>query len=283
MLHPTASVGNTHPDDRIALGSLAGPALRQSLERQWREEDFVPVNFEENLVLIGSAGPEGLSRLIFGYRNNGKFLEYVGTPLDLPYHWVEDEREVRSECLRYQSGGAVTTRPNWGVRSLKGAAGATRFPELDRQHFLASDLLLVSRIPNFLSVTRSGSTLISVGGTHGVGTRAVSLVTKDRDVVSQILETLRESGTDYFQALLSAEKIHHHEGSGSVATTVRLLDVVPLHFTDLQLEKAFDSAASAYTGWVSETSTRANQKPFSTSPNRIIRPWFGYGPFEGPE
>lgn len=270
MSHPTLHRGSVHADDASAFAALAGPALAWALDSGWLSvETDICTDIEGDLVLVGSPGPESLSRLVFGYRRDVSAPEgliYVGDTLDLPYRWQEDISKIGSDCLRYQPNGRVTLRPNWSIVHTRGARERTLYPRLRNDGFLETDYLLVSRLPNFLTnrALSEGRTIVSVGGTHGIGTRAVSFVTQSEDFLTRI-SRYGTSRSLWFQALFEARSIVHNPNLGSRAKSLALVDFVPLRYGDEALGRAQKAVFDRYTAWATEAVDRGLHIPMNDS------------------
>ena len=265
MSHPTVQRGSFHPDDVTAFRALAGPSLSRCLETGWLNlQDSLASDLESNLILIGAPGPESLSRLVFGYRQrDGGGLSFTGDTLDLPFRWQEDVSVVRANCLRYQQGGLVTTRPNWPILDSRTGSVISRYPETNCSGFLLSDYLLVTKVPNFITpgAQASGRSVVSFGGSHGIGTRAVSLLLDSSEVMRRLGEEYSKGGSRYFQALLEARSIVHEPRTGSHAKRLALVAFVPLAFHDSTLDHSRQAIYAHYTDWAREAGGRGIEIP----------------------
>jgi hypothetical protein len=100
--------------------------------------------------------------------------------------------------------------------------------------YLASDYLIVTRLPNFLSPDfdeakpDEWSYLLVIGGGHGFGTRAIELLLRPDNM--SILEALAEQlrNEQVFQILFEAGDVQVDSRAVHVAHAIQLLDVVPL-------------------------------------------------------
>lgn len=261
MLHPTLAHGTVHLDDQLAFGALAVGSLSRLTPMPWLRLEYVPCEPSDTIVTVGSAWPEGLTRLIFGYtaRPGSEDLQYVGGVIDLPYRWAVSVNEVRSECFRYQPAGLICRRPNWGVVSMRQGFPQTLYPDLANDHFLVTDYLLITRLPNFLAEPDRGSALISLGGTHGVGTRSVELMAGDKRLIADLAHRVGTGKSKFFQVLLEASAIRHSPTHGSEAKRLRIVDFVPLQISDDQAAAARRTVASRFTDWVAEVSVRGER------------------------
>lgn len=257
LLHSTLERGLVHPDDAAAFAAVAGPSLAYAMNSDWLLLDEVAGRLEDNVVLIGSPGSEGLSRLIFGYEESSdQRLQFVGDVLDLPYHWEEDSTQVTGDCLRLQPDGRTSRRPNWPIISARERVPYR--PRTDNEGFLTSDYLLVSMLPNFLTIegNERGRTILSVGGSHGVGTRAIERLLMDTKLMSELLTKYQDGKSPHFQALFEACSVVHSARSGSIAKRLSLMDYVPLFFNDDAIRIAHRSVTERFTDWMRETEGR---------------------------
>lgn len=257
VLHSTLERGSVHPDDAAAFATIAGPSLAHAMQSDWLLLDEVAGDLESNVVVIGSPGSEGLSRLIFGYQESSDHrLQYTGTTLDLPYRWEEDRAEVSASCLRMQPDGHTSRRPNWPIVDAR--HGLSLRPRTNNEGFLTSDYLLVTKLPNFLTASGNerGRTILSVGGSHGVATRAVEHLFSQPELAAELLRRHHGAPAPHFQALFEARSVVHSARLGSTARRLVLVDYVPLTFTDQAIHLAHRAAAERFTDWMRETEGR---------------------------
>lgn len=115
----------------------------------------------------------------------------------------------------------MVERPNWRI------AGPERshVPRVDEDGVLLEDYLLVTKLRNYLSPVAldDGRAVISFGGTHGTGTRALGLIFRDRDVLGELVDQLR-SRPAAFQMLFRVGDIAHDQKVGSHARTIELVE-----------------------------------------------------------
>jgi hypothetical protein len=187
-----------------------------------------------DLALIGSPTAEGLSRLIFGYASDDDpdSLTPDRVPVDLPYRWVISKNEVdeRAVARRYVAGRGLVERPNWRIAG----PGRIFIPHVDDQGVLMDDYLLVTRLRNYLSHSAidEGRFIVSFGGSHGTGTRALELLFQNTPVLAQIAAQ-RQNRPAAFQALFRVGDIEHSRTVGSYARKIELVDdiiILPDHY-----------------------------------------------------
>jgi hypothetical protein len=257
--HPLYTRGDPHPDDRAALATVAEDDVYDALTR--KTLSLVPdvtVSLSDGLVLIGSPEAEAVTRLAFGYeaKTNGPGMMYVGAPIDLPYRWEEDPERVAARSSRFVAGRGLVERPNWPIIDQRKARAKALFPVVRNDGLLATDLLLITRVPNFLSeiAYQSGRAIISFAGTHGTATRAVEKALHDERLLVQIAEAI-PVGTEAFQILIEVGEILHDSALGSRAQSLVLRDVQC--FT--RSEAAWRSATLAVTerelSWLAEVTS----------------------------
>ena len=265
--HPTLERGMVHPDDASAFRALAGPILSASILNGGLElEETIRSSLNSNFVLIAAPSSETLSRLIFGYRQrrNGDDLIFEGSPLDLPFRWQEDFSGVRGHerCHRYNPGGATTSRPNWPIIDSRNYRERSIYPETHNDGFLRTDYLLVTKIPNFLTPgSLAGKTIISFGGTHGVATRATSLLLNSPGLMKRLVDDYHDGRSPHFQALFKATSIIHEPRGGSHAKQLSLEAFVPLSFDDVVLDESRRTVNARFTDWAAEATGRGLGAP----------------------
>ena len=248
-----------HPDNLRGLLAAAGTEYRKAAETNTlREVTNVAASIAHNLVLIGSPTAEGLSRAVFGYvphEQDSDSLVLDSPPVDLPFKWMLDKEAIdpRASARRIVVGKGIVSRPNWQIAG----PGALYIPETDSDGFLATDYLLITRMRNFLSPTAldEGKYLVSLGGTHGTGTRAIERLVRDQGVLAQIGRALHKSPAS-FQVLIRVMKMNHEGETGTHATRVELAtDPVPLPDTATTWDTAKRIAKSNLDRWLTGDGT----------------------------
>jgi hypothetical protein len=217
-----------HPDNLHGLVAASGNAYHDALRNgRLRVEDAILTHAEHDLALIGSPTAEGLSRLLFGYSPDGDpdSLALDQVPLDLPYRWVISKNDVADSAVarRFVTGRGLVERPNWRIST----PDRIYVPKVDEYGLLLDDYLLVTKVRNYLSrdATDGGFSIISFGGTHGTGTRALELLFKDHRVLADIADRLQQRPAA-FQALFRVSDIDHDRKRGSHARRIELADDV---------------------------------------------------------
>lgn len=282
--HPTHPRLQAPSADLAALGVLIDPFLPMILAQDAFEHESVTLDLDSNIVLIGSPESEPMTRLVFGYESAGASgYAYANGTIRLPYRWNEHiSGASHALCLQRRPGGGIAIRPNWPlVASLTGGCERSTWPYISNG-FLSEDYLLITRVPNFLSerALTSGKTILSVAGLHGVGTRAVELLFRDARLVGETLDRIdaMQLRGRPLQALFSINSIDHDSPSGSVATSLRLVDVAAVAFSDDELTEARRTVASRVLPWLDDLRSanrypqlgREIQPPFSPEDYSLI-------------
>jgi hypothetical protein len=209
-------------------------------------------SFSENFVLIGSPEAELLTRMLFGYRSlpNGQGMEFVGTAgFKLPYRWEEDTRIVKARYRRFVSSHGLVERPNWPIVDQRGDSPRSIFPELDGSNFLKTDLLLITKIPNYMTLEglQSGRSVVSIAGTHGTATRAVELLLSNNRMLAEVGREVNNA--QGFQLLCQVSDIRHDALLGSRARRLDVRDIVTLEFSDSEWAQARSNVQRRMEGW----------------------------------
>lgn len=227
--HPLYGPGRgLHPDNLAALLAAGGGQYRRARQQGTAETPTeVWGGLDQNLVLIGSPTSEGLSRIAFGYSardsNPDELFRSTDAPVDLPYVMTLDRGDIamNGTARRYVCGRGAVSRPNWRINGPR----ESFVPQTDRDGWLETDYLLVTRMPNFLSPAglARGHHIVSIAGTHGTGTRAIERLVNSRE----LLRRLAGSGVGIertpFQAVFRVSGIKHHPAKGSVGTRIELV------------------------------------------------------------
>ena len=249
--HPLFAVGLPHPDDLAAFASVVGSDLPSWSELVPLPEDtIIEDTFADNYVLIGSPEAEAFTQLLFGYEPIAGGSKYVEGIIRLPFRWEEDPQQVHTKYKRFVEGNPrITSRPNWPIIDQRSDQRKSIFPQLGKDGFLQSDLLLITKIPNYTSklALQSGRFIVSVAGTHGVGTRAIGLVLNNRKLMAE-LHSLTHTW-ESFQLLLRVSEITHSAATGSSARRVELLQAAEVVLSDAALRDARWALWRREPGW----------------------------------
>jgi hypothetical protein len=215
-----------HPDNLHGLVAASGnDYVRAQQSGRVRVEEEVRTRSPHDLVLIGSPTAEGLSRILFGYSPDGHpdSLAMDQAPVDLPFRWVISKNEVDELAVvrRFVAKRGLIERPNWRI------VGPDRIyvPRVDEDGVLLDDYLLVTKLRNYLSRSAldEGRSVISFGGSHGTGTRALELIFRDKAILHEIATQLRARPAA-FQMLFRVSDIDHNRSTGSRARRIELIE-----------------------------------------------------------
>lgn len=228
-VHTLLSPSAIHPDNRDAVRFAAGSDIARAkrLDKLTIDDD-ITVALQQNIVLLGSPASEGLSRILFGYQSAAdNRLILHGRPIELPFVWQLDQEKVcGAKATRYVRDIGLITRPNWHI------VGQNRqqfIPEVDENGLLASDYLLITRIRNYLTPAACdmGRFIVSIGGAHGTATRAIGLLLRNRDCLTQVAQRI---GVDAhsFQLIFRVDQMVHDPAKGTYAKRITLVDAVSL-------------------------------------------------------
>ena len=259
-VHPLyAGQPSIHPDNWQALMAAAGDDYLSAEHAGILEvQDIVSAGLDDNLVLFGSPISEGISRLMFGYTpqpGTSESLILRAPPVDLPYRLVLNYDEVPEQALarRYVKGKGAVTRRNWRIETDR----ATYIPELGDDGWLRTDYLLVTRVRNFLTADgfAQGHSILSIGGTHGTGTRGLELLLRDKSILQLMGEATRDRDCPSFQVLLRVSHIDHNHQRGSQARRIELIEKPILIGDEPQRwQTAQRTVRQATTDWVNARS-----------------------------
>ena len=253
-LYPWSS--SLHPDNFDALTTLTQyKVVRAEDQGLLLVADSVHGDCECDLVLVGSPTAEGCSRIVFGYTSpsdDSDSLILANPPVDLPYYWILDKRSIspNATAARFVEGKGRVRRPNWRIEGHVGA-GHLYVPTVDvtEENLLCDDYLLISRVRNYLSTEAldSGKTILTFGGAHGVGTKAIDLLLRDRRLLSELGSKL--TGATAYQALFRVGNIDHGP-LGSRAGKIDLIDIQVLPDTDQVWRTAHNKVKLVVEQWL---------------------------------
>jgi hypothetical protein len=213
-------------ENAIALTTVAGSrydiAKRNGL-LYVQDGRSVLTDMCRDVVLLGSPASEAISQAIFGYkRDDGGSLVLHGGPLDLPYYWALDGDSSVPGVVRYIDGNLVY-RPNWYLRGSRNNAKQLFIPAAEADtRLLRTDYLVVTRLRNFIDDYRAGYYIVSIGGTHGIGTRAIHLALRSTSVARKMFDRLGE-GCTTFQLIFEVEVRHDHASAKSWPANISLV------------------------------------------------------------
>lgn len=227
-----------HPDNETAVAAILrarGVYSRQHHLRRLTVVHALGTHLvaNANLILVGGPNTELYTRAIFGYEPRPeRGLVATDAGLDLPLRWVNDLAQVdEGRVVKRIRSGEVVERPNWAI---VGDPGRRYEPEVDDRGFLSSDYLLLTHMPNvFAEDTAPGRFWItSIGGTHGVGTRALTVLLRDDAALGHLARAVR--GSVAFQAVFRIGRVTHGTDL-SEAGAVEFVEAVSLSARDGRL------------------------------------------------
>ena len=201
--------GQTHPADMYGLLTLGGYL---GFAEAWREgrvhyETSLPAKLSGNLVFVGGSTSQVAPRVLLQYR--GRDSDHLNRPEDavLPLRFVGISDRDRVEERRQLLGdGQLVEGPVWGFEDRN---GEPHFPSFDGYR-RTSDLLLVTRLPNFLEDPSGKATqhsIVFLSGASGAGTRAIGVLMEDE----LLLRSIESQAGRYFQALIEVS-VEYREG-----------------------------------------------------------------------
>jgi hypothetical protein len=275
-VHPLFTGGAIHPDNRVALHAVGSDAL---IGEPTVREDLRVDPFDRSLLLFGSPISEGLSRIVFGYEEVAGVEGLIcrDPPLDLAYTWDLDPAHTEDGRVgRYVPGRGVVKRPLWRIKDLRNPQADHLTPEPDAEGLLSNDFLLVTRVRNFLAPegVRGGQFLVSFGGAHGTGTRAVELLLADRQLLDHVLEALKQEYFKHtkrraglpkaYQLLFEVPRIDHTP-AGSVPRALELVGATVLPDADADWERAHRLVAPRLQMWRPDHDAHDTQPPLAAA------------------
>jgi hypothetical protein len=238
-VHPLFTPGDLHPDNEAALLAASNDLLLHGTVKR----DVLQVDATDNsLLLFGSPTSEGLSRIVFDYSDipGREGLEWAHPPLDFAYAWNLDPEAVGDGRVgRFVLGKGLVERPPWQIVSFRGRGPSQLVPETDSEGLITEDYLLITRLRNFLSQSAEerGQFIVSFGGAHGTGTRAVGLLFRNRKLMREVLEALKTRHIEATGQLAGIPKAYQlvfrvfnikHSHQGSIPGALELVDAVVL-------------------------------------------------------
>jgi hypothetical protein len=189
----------THSDDN-ATAKAAGQLFLTLLPEAKKEAClFTSADLKGNIVCIGDAHSNIIPRAVLQYApvtdDQDKFLTRrkpilfklgFETIYDKSYLFANLDRS-QQDVIRVCEDGQYYTI-NWSILDLRRSGAKKIFaPTINRNKYLESDFLLVTVLPNILDKeSHQTNKIIIFGGTHGIGTRALSLLLRDQELLAHI-------------------------------------------------------------------------------------------------
>lgn len=262
-MHPLYQRGLPHPDNLSALVAISGDQYDAAASDGTVDTVAnLTALLSDGMVLIGSPEEEGVSRLAFGYRvrDDGSGMEFTGSSVDLPFRWHEDRNTVHARCRKFVAGRGEVVRPNWPIIDERRTTRSL-YPRVRNDGFLDSDLLLITKVPNFLTRIgyESGRSLVFIGGAHGTATRAIELLLQDRAVLSEVANQLPRDATAY-QLVFDVADITHDSSQGSRAASIALRACAILDRPDIVWDSARRDVEQRYADWLTQAGQSGNSQ-----------------------
>jgi hypothetical protein len=200
--------GKIHPDNRVATEEISNSLT--AIFNRGREikkfENYRVPDPERNLILIGSPKSTLLTREAMGYQKESeKLAQEPETGLRFVFNF--DEKEL-STCKR-KIAGELHETPNYVIIDRDGKL-RFRPPRTDDYDRLIEDYLLLTVMSNNLAQKHKNKDIINPSGVHGIGTRAFSLLLKNKAVLEKI-DKEREQYR-YYQSIIKITKVEQTEG-----------------------------------------------------------------------
>lgn len=255
-----------HPDNLDPLLSFVGDDIRRAFDPadgsfSLEVKDQLAVPIGQSQVRFGSPTSDGGTRVLFGYGDEGEQnrLRRKSTPLHLPFYWELDD--VGDDLVyRYIQGKGKVGRPLWRIveRRDEGGKKHPHIPEVGLDGMLRTDFLLVTRVRNYLGDNwQGGSFVVSFGGAHGTGTRAVQLLVRDQEELARVYRALkrlaRREGLSSdvppcFQLLFAVE-VKNDPKLGSFGRRIRLVGEALIENDEEQWKQAARLVRPALEDW----------------------------------
>lgn len=208
-----------HPDD-LQAAHLAEDALRPLSVAPVRP---VPGLFDAQtldgcLLVFGGGTSNVLARLMQEERKAETVQDYVRVQQPVLGLRYVPTCELSKETV--QIAGQEFER-RYGLKDTE--TGKVLFPQTDQKNRLTRDYLLVTVIPNILSADsyRRGDKIVLLGGMHGMGTVASSLLWSNEPVLRQISNEVGESAA--WQAVIETGDVVHENKRPRAASLANVI------------------------------------------------------------
>ncbi|NOU46928.1 MAG: helix-turn-helix domain-containing protein [Bacteroidales bacterium] len=202
--------------------------------------DNLPTNvfLDGDIIAIGSPTSDEVALKVFDFSGERySLIKNKNSIIELPINFI-----LNKEAIDYPNSfgkrfvaGVEKKMPNWPIT----IEGELLFPKTTNEGWLMTDYLLITRVPNILS-KRSivlGREIISIAGTHGVGTEAIGLVLNDLN----LLKILNKNITSrYFQILIPVLSIEHFEDRNTLKSEGKRLGEPIIREVKIDYEKIID-------------------------------------------
>lgn len=203
-------------------------------------------SIDTSLGIVGGAPSSIPAQLILGYepiddKNPTLGLKLIDNPLfQFVYDFVYDARKLPK--VRRFINGDIHEVPNWSLEDTRSDRTNRLLSPAYKDGNLISDYLLITVLPNILSLKsyEEGKRIVLIMGTHGVGTLAALDVFANYDAVNLLARNSREYL--YWQALI---KINNISISAETGTSIPVdidyehISVEPVRFNRRVLMDGF--------------------------------------------
>lgn len=204
--------GTMHPDDVKAAKTLGEFGLN-GIDKVEIVPDLFPLStLTGNFFCLGSPNSNALARhaLQYSYKTRNFADGFVRNPeplIELPFEYALDAKGLlkRGATFKRYVHDKLLVGPNWGVRNNQ--TGDLIVPATGPDGFLVEDYLLISVLPNFFSKDSFArdEKIVVFGGVHGSGTKAISLLFRDRIALTELAKKV--SVAPYWQALIKVARV----------------------------------------------------------------------------
>ena len=210
------------PLHTYALRVLIKVLYRSSARKKWKYIQSCMkwgyVDLERNVCSIGGPVGNQLVRKAMGY----VLTDLTRAPiLNLPMYFNLDKDNL-SQVTRYGKGKPVEI-PNWSI--IDRDSGQEYTPEVDEEHLLRTDYLLITFMPNNLS-KNTGRIHAIFSACHAPGLAAVRNVLESTDILEAILEGRKK--VIHFQSLIKITRVRYTRRRLCMPVSVKHVKTIPL-------------------------------------------------------
>lgn len=208
--------GMIHPDDKFAVKSLEKIGIDGINNLELFPELILTPNIDGNLVTLGSPSTNALTAITFQYRYhnlgvNYGFIRERETQFELPFEYFMDGKYLIDNGAIYKRkiNDELEIGPNWGIKN--NSTNNLILPKVNNAGFIKTDYLLITVLPNIYEKKEldTNSKIIILGGAHGTGTKAIDLLFRNKNVLTQLIN--KTENIQYWQALIEINEIAYNE------------------------------------------------------------------------
>lgn len=244
-----------HQDDVFAANALTRILIASEITPRFLGGLYAVSTSDRNVICIGDAQPNLVARMILEYyapKKKHYLLRRFAEPIfNLPFTPLYDFERYPAHIVpinRLVNGTSYPSR-NWCI--LESSTGKLICPDIEpKSRTLISDLLLITVLPNIFDYKtfRAGRKLVLLGGTHGVGTRAVACLANSPAILREIDRQVRRFDTRCWQALLRISSISRASGTEEPLEIGAPLQVAAVTANDESLSEWFNDLSVAQLG-----------------------------------